>query len=86
MLTKCANPDCSAEFTFKEGQLLRFQTDRPESPVTPANARPVRHFWLCKICSETYRLEYHRDWGLLLLARSPHLLAPKRKSRLIAAA
>jgi len=86
MVSKCANPDCTAEFTFKEGQLLRFQADRLESPAVPGCARPVRHFWLCKSCSETNRLEYHREWGLLLLARSPHLLAAKRKSRLIAAA
>jgi hypothetical protein len=86
MVSECTNPDCTARFSFKEGQLLRFQADRLESPAARANAKPVRHFWLCKSCSETYRLEYHRDRGLLLLAHSPHLLAAKRKSRLIAAA
>jgi hypothetical protein len=86
MISICTNPDCTARFRFKEGQLLRFQADRLESLTAPSNARPVRHFWLCKCCSETYRLEYHQDRGLLLIARGPHLLAAKRKSRLIAAA
>jgi hypothetical protein len=86
MVSKCANPDCTAGFSYKEGQLLRFQVDRSESVAAPASAKPVRHFWLCKCCSETYRLEYHKDRGLLLIARGPHVLAAKHKSHLIAAA
>ena len=86
MVSKCANPDCTAKFSFREGQLLRFQADCSESLPAPANGKPVRHFWLCKGCSETYRLEYHQDRGLLLIAGSPHLLAATHESRLIAAA
>jgi hypothetical protein len=86
MVSKCANPDCTAGFSFKQGQLLRIQADRSESPAAPANTRSLCHFWLCKFCSETYRLEYQKDRGLLLIARGSHLLAAKHKSRLIAAA
>ncbi len=86
MISKCANPDCTAGFRFQQGQLLRFQTNASESHAAPANSKSVRHFWLCKCCSETYRLEYRKGSGLLLVVRGSHLLAAKHKSRLIAAA
>jgi hypothetical protein len=86
MISKCANPECTAGFSFREGQLLCFQADRLGSLATAANTNPVTHFWLCKCCSETYRLEYQQDHGLLLIARGPQLLTANGKSRLIAAA
>src|ERR1019366_3144409 len=52
MFSKCANPDCKAPFSYRQGQLLRFQTNHSGSPAAPANTKYVRHFWLCKCCSE----------------------------------
>ena len=86
VFSRCANPDCSAPFSYRQGQLFRFETSNSGSPAAPANAKSVRHFWLCKCCSETHGLEFHKDHGLLLVVRGSNVLAPKQKSRVIAAA
>lgn len=75
MFSKCSNPDCRVPFSHREGQLVRFQM-----------SDAVRHFWLCKRCSKTHRLEYDKNDGLLLIVRSPNVLAANHNSRLIAAA
>ena len=85
MFSKCVNPDCKAPFSYRQGQLLRLQTNHSGSPAAPTNTKYVRHFWLCKCCSETHLLEYHKDHGLLLIVRGSNVSAAKHKSRLIAA-
>jgi len=65
MVSKCANPDCSARFHHQQGRLFRF----PKQPVEdgrPANTHSVQHFWLCDACFETYSLEYHEGQGVAL--------------------
>jgi hypothetical protein len=44
MLSKCANPDCSAPFDYRQGRLFRVQTVRAG----------FKHLWLCELCAETH--------------------------------
>ncbi len=50
MVSKCVNPNCSAEFMyFGEGKLFEF-----ESP----SSRNTRDFhWLCDECSKSFKLQ-----------------------------
>jgi hypothetical protein len=84
MFSRCANPDCAASFDYRQGRLFRFRQSDPESQ-TPAHAHSVKHFWLCKACSETYTLEYRKDLGVLIDRRFK-VLSDKYVPRLIAAA
>src|SRR5579862_1583097 len=55
MISKCANPDCSATFDDRCGRFFRFP--RPHAPnETPANNHSVWHFWLCQGCAGIYTL------------------------------
>jgi hypothetical protein len=57
MYLKCANPDCSEEFNYREGRLFRFRESQPKDRP-PATGHSVRHFWLCTPCSEICTIEY----------------------------
>lgn len=67
MLSKCANPDCSAPFLYlHEGKLFRFHTG-PKSPVRQTSEKAVRHvefFWLCGECAGTLTLRYKQGVGI----------------------
>jgi hypothetical protein len=70
MMSKCANPDCSAPFDHRCGRFFRFH--RPHAPnETPANHHSVWHFWLCQECSAAYTLE-NSDEGVLISHRLSH--------------
>lgn len=71
MVSKCANPECSAPFHyFREGKL--FQVDTPGSdlrqqgpqPVTGKRPYRVEHYWLCGACSATMTLAYDPAKGV----------------------
>ena len=66
MLSRCANPDCGANFDYGHGRFFRFR--RSSAPV-PANSHSVQHHWLCDSCSETYTLDYREAIGILLSLR-----------------
>ncbi len=54
MVSKCANPDCSAVFRYlREGQLFNFEvTKNNPSRVAGVNAaRNYERYWLCPSCS-----------------------------------
>jgi hypothetical protein len=78
MISKCANPDCSATFDHC-GRFYRFH--RPHAPhETPANHHSVWHFWLCRRCAEIYTLE-NGSTGVLISTRPSHSnvkTAPRR--------
>jgi hypothetical protein len=65
MLSKCANPECDAQFQYlREGQLYQFEIGEPvdgsKEKNLPATGkkppRKVEHFWLCSHCSATMTL------------------------------
>ncbi len=54
MVSKCANPDCSAIFRYlREGRLFNFEVTKsnPSRVVGVHIARSYEHFWLCPACS-----------------------------------
>ena len=67
MLNKCANPDCSIS-SWEHARFYRFHR-RAEPDKPPANAHSVRHFWLCRSCSQLYTLEYHKQRGVIIRPR-----------------
>lgn len=73
MLSKCANPDCSASFRyFHTGKLFRAEVsvglDRRRALGRDAQqSKPLRRlefFWLCERCAETMTLIFDKDSGV----------------------
>jgi hypothetical protein len=73
MLSKCANPGCSASFLYlHEGKLFRFDTG-PESPARPTTEKAtprVEFFWLCRECAAQFTLRYKKGVGISTVALS----------------
>ncbi len=55
MLSKCANPTCSATFRYlREGKILLVESVPANPGNLAADCAPRReHFWLCDSCSKT---------------------------------
>jgi hypothetical protein len=73
MLTKCANPGCTAKFHyFHEGKLFPYEiqnTDyrKLEFGIDPTIKKPshrVEFFWLCQECSRKITLTYTHGLGI----------------------
>jgi hypothetical protein len=76
MLSKCANPACSAHFRYlHEGQI--FNLDRSPSSAAVVLTPGVRlnehveHFWLCGHCSARLKLTL-RDGRVVTEAKEPN--------------
>jgi hypothetical protein len=58
MLSKCANPDCSAPFLYlHRGKLFRIERRTPLTSTEPVAFEKIpplsiEYFWLCETCSE----------------------------------
>jgi hypothetical protein len=66
MVSKCANPSCSAPFRFlHQGKVFRVET-QPESPNQESLSpkKPARHlefYWLCEHCASLMTLAVSKD-------------------------
>jgi hypothetical protein len=60
MVSKCANPNCSAEFMyFGDGKLFEFES---------TSSRAARDFhWLCNECAKSLKLRRRRDGEIELV-------------------
>jgi hypothetical protein len=78
MVSKCANPDCSASFRyFHEGKLFRVETStglerrramgQDSSPGKPI--RRLEFFWLCEDCAAKMTLVFDRQSGIAVRAK-----------------
>ena len=65
VFSECANPDCLAEFDYRQRRFFRFPKSHPEGEI-PANTHSVQHLWLCEKCSLEYTLEYKEGVGVLI--------------------
>lgn len=77
MVSRCANPSCSALFKYlHSGRIFQFEA----APETKAATRPGRHnaerFWLCSQCSKQFSLVAGPD-GVLLISLPPKKAAVK---------
>ena len=75
MLSKCANPPCSASFRyFRQGKLFRVETE-PSGQPAKAPGRS-EFFWLCDDCASHLTLEYDRHMSVVIVKRlDPELRA-----------
>jgi len=60
MVSKCTNPNCSAEFRyFGDGKLFEFES---------TSSRLTRNFhWLCNECAKSLKLQRGADGRVLLV-------------------
>ena len=55
MLSKCANPACSARFHYlHEGRIFNIETGTASSQRNGLPIRKIEHFWLCERCAQTF--------------------------------
>ncbi|MBV8207674.1 MAG: hypothetical protein JO041_12840 [Acidobacteria bacterium] len=74
MVSKCANPGCSATFRYlHDGKVFRVEFD------TRGNARKPEYFWLCGDCASLMTIATDAQ-GITLVS------LPKSPSRAMAAA
>ena len=73
MISKCANPTCSARFLYlHEGKLFRFERQARSDnqlllgfdPTLHKHSSGVEFFWLCRNCAATMTLIYCKDVGV----------------------
>jgi len=54
VLSKCANPSCSARFHYlHEGRIFKFEISAPSSDKSHSQNRRLEYFWLCERCVQT---------------------------------
>jgi hypothetical protein len=73
MVSKCANPECSATFLyFHTGRLFRIETSsgqerRRAMGEEESSGKPLRRvefYWLCESCAPRMTLAYEHDTGI----------------------
>lgn len=73
MLSKCANPNCSAPFLYlRSGKLFRWDgiemthhdSKAPAASVAKKTARKVEFFWLCGNCAPHMTVVFHEGHGI----------------------
>jgi hypothetical protein len=70
MLSKCANPGCTAVFLYlHQGKLFRLDvsSDLPSSSTLPKetkNGLRTEFFWLCTQCAAELTIDYARSTGV----------------------
>ena len=79
MLSKCANPDCSASFRyFHTGKLFRAEIstgfDRRRTLGEDENSekvlRRLEFFWLCEACAARMTVIFDKESGIAVRAKS----------------
>jgi hypothetical protein len=70
MVSKCANPGCTASFLyFREGRLFEIEVTTNQAS-NPANSqkkphRKVEYFWLCSNCATKLTVKADREHGIV---------------------
>ena len=79
MLSKCSNPDCSAQFLYLHtGKLFRMarRSNLAEGyDPQKKGARGIEFFWLCKDCAEEFTLKTDVTRGVHVVSLHRHALA-----------
>ena len=79
MVSKCANPECSAPFLyFHQGRLFRLETEGREDrrhhlgdeTGVRKPLRRIEFYWLCEGCSETMTIAFDKVSGVSVLPQS----------------
>lgn len=57
MLSKCANPACSARFRYlHQGRIFNIEMDMLSSDSKGPSVHKIEHFWLCECCAQTLKV------------------------------
>ena len=73
MVSKCANPGCSAPFLYlHQGKLFRMETDAVDAhssasggdPESKKPSRRIAFYWLCSACAAAMTLTYDKGMGV----------------------
>ena len=70
MLSKCANPQCTASFRYlHDGKLFRIELPAPSESAPNGNGtkKPphrTEFFWLCETCAAQMTLIYKKEVGV----------------------
>jgi hypothetical protein len=90
MLSKCANPGCSAPFLYLHlGKLFRWETERTDDEDSPSfgsdpeikrSQRRVEFFWLCEDCAKVLTLTFRKGLGVRTQALVPPRIGPAREA------
>jgi hypothetical protein len=84
MVSKCANPECTAPFLyFHRGRLFRLETEgrqerRRNLGGETGTGKPLRRiefYWLCQDCAEKMTLAFDRATGISVRPRASNGLA-----------
>jgi len=77
MLTKCANPACSARFLYlHEGKLFAIESEAdpqkrgpPTDPEYAGRSYTREYFWLCSSCCCDMTVQSDGDHGITLIPK-----------------
>ena len=69
MMEKCANPECSRPFNYRQGRLYCCRI-QPVEGYSSTNSHGVHHGWLCGPCSKNYTFEHRAGFGIAITPRS----------------
>ena len=73
MISKCANPGCSARFLYlHSGKLFRFEREPKDDseplmgfdPLVRKHSTGVEFYWLCENCAQEITLVYRKGSGV----------------------
>jgi len=57
MLSKCANPTCSARFRYLHlGRIFKIDVSGGSFAAHQRHVAKIEYFWLCEKCVETHKL------------------------------
>ena len=71
MLSKCANPGCSASFLYlHQGKLFRLETGGNgdvdvADPQGKHSSRRLEYFWLCDECASLMTVSFKKGVGVM---------------------
>ena len=74
MLSKCANPSCSAAFQYlRDGRLFQMETGLggPAEAGDKKPAHKIEYFWLCAACCTDLTLTYQTGKGVVTVPLRP---------------
>ena len=78
MLSKCANPECTAPFHYlRDGKLFQIDTSALSQSAGPQLVNEVKpphrieYFWLCTQCSSSMTLTFQRGKGVVTVPLAP---------------
>lgn len=74
MLSKCANPACSAHFLYlNKGRVFRIMRNAGSASASQLGMDPtfqerrqVEFYWLCEKCAATMTVRYRRETGIIV--------------------